>query len=112
MRALTWFLLLVGCSPPSPAPVPGIEGKPRSAVEAILGLPLHVWRVDLDQPNPFQEFAVRRVPPELRSVPGLTMEELRWRDGDFHVAVFVVRPHGGDGFVVDSVRWHKSIIMC
>lgn len=112
MRALTYLLLLVGCSPPSPAPVPGIAGKPRSYVEAILGPPLHVFSVDLDRPSPFQAFAVRCIPSALGSVHGLSMEELRWRDGDFHVAVFVVRPHGGDGFVVDSVRWHKSIIMC
>lgn len=111
MRALTLLLLLAGCSPPSPAPVPGIAGKPRSAVEAFLGRPLHVWSVDLERPNPFQALAVRCVPPGLRSVPGLAMEELRWQDGSFHVAVFVVRPPGGDWVVVDSVRWHKSVIM-
>lgn len=71
-----------------------------------------MFSVDLDRPSPFQAFAVRCIPSALRSVHGLSMEELRWRDGDFHVAVFAVLSNGGDWVVVDSVRWHKSIIMC
>ncbi|HMS02988.1 MAG TPA: hypothetical protein PKE51_08435 [Gemmatimonadaceae bacterium] len=54
---------------------------------------------------------MRLIPAEWHASPGLSMEELRGQDGDFHVAVFVARRPAGDWVAVDSIRWHKSWIM-
>lgn len=111
VRAVAWLLLAAACAPPDPAPVPGIEGKSRHTVEALLGPPGHVWQVDLELPSPFQRFAVQRVPAEWREGHGLAMEELRWQEGAYHTAVFVARRSGSEWFVVDSIRWHESVII-
>ena len=111
MRLLASTFLLMACAPPAPSAVPGLAGKSRVEVLSYLGPPAHVWAVQLDSPTRFQSPAVAALSPEFTGVAGVTMEELRWEDGDFFVAVFVAKRPGGKWVVVDSFRWHKDIIL-
>ena len=88
-----------------------MAGKSRVEVLSQLGPPAHVWPVQLASPTRCQLPAVGALPPEFAGVAGVTMEELRWTDGDFFVAVFVAKRPDGNWVVVDSFRWHKDFII-
>jgi len=106
---LLLLLLLAGCRPPEPGPVPGLLGKSKAAVVAQLGAPAASEPVGLDVLSNMRRPAVAALRDTLGA--DAIMEELRWTQGEFRVIVWVGKKPGGDWVVVDSFRWHQSIII-
>ncbi len=109
--ALTSLLLLVGCGPPEPGAVPGLLGKSKTDLTARFGEPDTSSSVPLSsgQHTALYRPAVRALRQTLGS--DAVMEELRWTQGEFFLVVFCGKRPGGDWVVVDSFRWHRSIVI-
>lgn len=109
LRGWTCLWLVVGCAPPEPGAVPGLLGQSRTDLVARFGEPDAAMRVDLDAHVELQASAVRALHRMLG--PDAIMDQLRWTQGEFLLAVFVGKRPGGDWVVVDSFRWHRTIVI-
>jgi len=111
MRAIACLsvLMFAACAPPEPGPIPGLLGKTRLEVVAEFGAPERSWPVPLDSPLSIHKPVIRALPSDLVGVVGVEIEEMRWKHGDFLVAVFVARRPGKPWRVIDSFRWHNQI---
>ncbi|MFQ5731360.1 MAG: hypothetical protein ACE5KM_05325 [Planctomycetaceae bacterium] len=112
MVAVVSCLGVLGCEsePERPTKLRQFHGLTENIVVAKLGEPKSTLTFPMGKGQP--EFRVelhRFYPPSNPANHKVLIKELRWRDGDYHMAVWF---HKVDGkwVALDSVKWHKSIV--
>jgi len=103
-------LLCRSPSPKSLTPIKKHVGRTLEEVVGELGQPAFSYSFTMGQPMDEMHVSLLNMfPPDKPGNKDIEIRELRWRDGDYFIALWFYQ-NEGKWLAVDGVRWHKNTV--